>query len=170
MNSVTKTRRFHPALWAVLAAILAIPLVAGAPWTGFDFAVGGTLLAMLGIAIELGLNASGNLTYRLGAVAAALTGSFIVWANVAVGFVGEPDNPYNLLFVGVIAIAIVGALAARFRAIGMRNAMGAAAAAQLVAGILAMGQEDAILLLTAIVTAGWGVSALLFAKAAKEGA
>lgn len=170
MNSVTKTLIFHPVLWAVLAGVLAIPLIGGAPWTAFDFIVGGALLAMLGIAIEVGLNASRNRTYQLGAIAAALTGFFIVWANVAVGFVGEPDNPYNLLFVGVLAVAIIGTLAARFKAQGMRNAMGATLVAQIVAGLVAMGQEEAILLLTAMVSLGWAAAALLFAKAAEEGA
>lgn len=169
MASATRERRLHPILWAILAALLAIPLVGGAPWTGSDFAIGGALLAMLGLAVELGLNASGNMTYRLAAGLAAVTGFAIVWANLAVGFVGEPENPYNLLFAGVLAVAIGGVLVARFKAEGMRNAMAATAVAQIVAGVISMGQDDAILLLTALFAGAWGLSALLFAKAANEG-
>lgn len=167
---MTMTRKFHPLLWLALAAVLAIPLVAGAPWTGSDFVFGAVLLSLLGAGIEVGLNLSSNWSYRLGAIAAALTGFVIVWSNMAVGIIGEPENPLNLLYVGVLAIALGGALVAKFRARGLRNAMGAAALATVVAGLVAMDAEPYILRITGLFLVGWTASALLFAKAQREGA
>ena len=132
--------------------------------------VGAGLLSLLGVGIEVGLNLSTNLAYRLGTAAAALTGFVIVWANMAVGIVGEPENPLNLLYVGVLAIAIGGALVARFKARGLRNAMAAAALATVIAGLAATGSEPAILGVTGLFLTGWVASALLFAKAERDGA
>lgn len=167
---MTMTRKLHLPVWIALLGLLALPLVFGAPWTGSDFVFAAVLLAMLGAGIELGLNLSTNWSYRLGAIAAALTGFVIVWSNMAVGIVGEPENPLNLLFVGVLAVAIGGALVARFRAKGLRNAMAAAALATVIAGIASMQAEPSILLISAMFVTGWVAAALLFAKAASEGA
>jgi hypothetical protein len=46
--------------------------------------------------------------------------------------IGDEDNAYNLLFLGVVALALLGAVVARFRAGGM-------AAAMLVAGLVHAG-------------------------------
>jgi len=47
----------------------------------------------------------------------------VVWANLAVGIVGNENNPWNQLFFLALLIGIAGACVARFRARGMSAAM-----------------------------------------------
>lgn len=71
-----------------------------------------------------------NNAYR-GAVGLALLAAFlIVWMNLAVGIIGEPDDLANLMYVGVLAIGAVGALAGRFQPGAMARTMFAMAGAQ----------------------------------------
>ena len=76
--------------------------------------------------------------YRL-AVGLALTAAFlIVWMNAAAGLIGiEDDDPANLLYGGVLAIGVIGALLARLEPRGMARACFAMAAAQAVVGAIA---------------------------------
>ena len=55
----------------------------------------------------------------------ALVAAFlIVWLNAAAGLIGiEDDDPANLLYVGVLAIGLIGAIVARFQPGGMARAM-----------------------------------------------
>jgi hypothetical protein len=39
----------------------------------------------------------------------------LIWMNLAVGIIGSEDNPANLMYGGVLAVAIVGAFMVRFR-------------------------------------------------------
>lgn len=56
-----------------------------------------------------------RIAYR-GAIAVALAASFLqIWVNLAVGIVGEPDNPANQGFYGVVAAAAACAFTARLR-------------------------------------------------------
>jgi hypothetical protein len=34
----------------------------------------------------------------------------ILWINLAVGIIGEPDDPANMMYAGVLAVGMVGAL------------------------------------------------------------
>jgi hypothetical protein len=55
-----------------------------------------------------------NRAYRA-AVGVAIAAAFIlVWMNLAVGIIGSEDNPANLMYGGVLAIGIIGAVIARF--------------------------------------------------------
>jgi hypothetical protein len=79
-----------------------------------------------------------NAAYRF-AVGVALAATLIlVWMNLAVGIIGSEDNPANLLYVGVLAVGIVGALVARFRPHGMARALLAAALAQVLVPVIAL--------------------------------
>ncbi len=64
-------------------------------------------------------------------------------ANGAVGIIGSEDNDANMLYFGVLAVGVVGALMARFRPIGMMLALIATALAQMLVAVIAL-------------TAGWG--------------
>ena len=67
------------------------------------------------------------------ALAAAL---MLVWLSLGVGIIGADGDPANLMYFGVLAVGIFGALVARFRPRGMARALVAVAFAQaLVAGI-----------------------------------
>ena len=124
--------------WGGVGLLLLLPLVIGAPWTMFDYVFAGAVLGGAGLALELLARASGNLFYRSGAAVGLLTAVMLVVVNGAVGFLANEDNPANLMFLGVIAVAVVGAFIANFKASGMARAMFAAAAAQLAAGAIGL--------------------------------
>jgi hypothetical protein len=50
--------------------------------------------------------------------------------NLAVGVIGTEDDPANLMYVGVLAVGIIGAIIARFRPHGMARTLFATALAQ----------------------------------------
>jgi hypothetical protein len=90
-------------------------------------------------------------------------------ANGAVGMVGDEGDPANLMFAAVLAIALLGAMLARFRAGGMAVATLAAAFAQAIAGGIGM-LTDPLGGLFSTAFAGLGLlSAALFRKAARQG-
>jgi hypothetical protein len=113
--------------------------------------------------------------YRLAAGIALLPVVLLVWINLAVGIIGEPDNPANLMYFGVPAVGFIGAIIARFKPAGMSRALLAAALAQvlvaLVTVVAGLGAPVTpaltYLVLNGILVALWVGSALLFRKAAR---
>ena len=163
--------------WAIPVALLTIPWLAQWPWSASDFVVAAVIFGIVGGTFELAVRASGNASYRLGAAAAIGTASLLVWVNLAVGIIGNENNPLNLMFFGVILTALVGGIAARFRADGMARTMIVTAALQAAIGIGvfltdAGGSEPpgaiGLLLLIEFFALGWAVSAALFQKAAAQ--
>jgi hypothetical protein len=105
-------------------------------WNLADFVVAGALLFGAGATYELLARRTDNLAYRAAVGVAVATALVLVWANLAVGLIGSEDNPANLMYLGVLAVGIVGTLGARFRARGMARALLAMALAQaLIAGV-----------------------------------
>ena len=163
------------ALWGLAAALLLTPLVAmqfteEVSWRPADFAVAALLIGGLGLAIEFAVRRSSSPASRAAAALAALNAFLLVWINLAVGFIGDEGNPANLLFAGVLAVALTGAIAARFRPQGMAIAMASAAAAQLLVAVIAFVADLASppeLGLTVAFALPWLASAALFHKAAK---
>jgi hypothetical protein len=76
-------------------------------------------------------------SYRLGALVALGTALVLLFGVAALGIVGD-GGPWDLLYLGALAVGLVGAVVARFRAGGMAVALGATAAATLVAGLVAL--------------------------------
>ena len=172
----TGTRRGSPwrvAAWTIAALLLLLPLVAmqftdEVNWTAGDFIFAALLIGTVGATFELAVRMSRNSAYRAG-VGFALAASFlIIWANGAVGMIGDEDNPYNLLFLGVIALALTGAVVARFRANGMALAMAAAAVGQIVIALGGMSDDPRGAIFSAAFAGLWLLSAALFRKAASE--
>ncbi len=118
---------FRKAMWSGAAFLLlpaaAMRFTAEVNWTGSDFVFAAVLLFGSAGIVELAMRASSSLAYRAGAVVAVGTSFLTIWANAAVGMIGSEDNPYNLWFLGVITLALLGTLVARFRARGMALAM-----------------------------------------------
>lgn len=165
-----------PWLWPGAMALLAVPAIAmwldapGVLWTPADFIVMGLLLTTACGLYELGARLNGSRAWRAGFGLAALTGFLTVWANLAVGMLGREADPANLMFAGVLAVAAVGALVARFRPAGMARAMAFTGLAQLVVvGIAAAlgGYGVHELVLAGCFALPWFASALLFAKAGR---
>lgn len=179
--------RLRPFIWGGAACLLLLPAVAmqlGAPgvlWTAGDFIAMGMMLATACGLYELATWLSGDIAYRAGFGLAVLAGFLTVWVNLAVGMYGSEGNAINLVFGGVLLVAAVGALLARFRAPGMARAMFATAAAQLLAsGIglavgLAVGTDETHgpklgleAFLTACFALPWLASGQLFRMAARR--
>ena len=101
---------------------------------------------------------------------AVITGFLTVWVNLAVGMLGSENNIENLMFAGVLLIAAVGALVAKFRSRGMARAMDAAALAQLIVCVIALviGFRERGVFFAACFSVPWFVSAQLFRKAARD--
>ena len=159
--------------------ILLIPLVAmqfteEVNWDLFDFAFMGALLFGTGLTYELVARKGGTIAYRA-AVGIACTAAFLlVWVNGAVGIIGNEGNPANLMYFGVLAIGIIGAIVARFRPQGMTRALFATALAQALVPVIALITQVAswgaagvfgVFVLNACFVMLFVVSALLFRRA-----
>lgn len=135
--------RLRPLAWGLAALALLAPLIAmqftgEVAWTGSDFVFAGALILAVGLAFEFVVRARGDLAYRAGA-AVALAGAFmLLWANGAVGIIGDEGQPINLAYFGVVAIGIAGAVLARFRPAGMAWAAVAMALAQMLVAAVAL--------------------------------
>jgi hypothetical protein len=157
--------------WGTAAALLLTPLVAmqftsEVNWTPSDFAFAGIMFGGVGAIYEFTVRKMASPAYR-GGVALALAAAFlIIWVNGAVGMIGDEGDPANLMFAGVLAIALFGSVLARFRAGGMAVAMAAAAVAQAVAGGAGMLLDPLGGLLSAAFAGLWLLSAALFRRAA----
>jgi hypothetical protein len=104
---------------------------------------------------------------RAAAGLALATAFLLVWANGAVGLVGDERHPANAMVAGVLAVAIVGAVIARMRPRGMARAMVATALAQaLVALVALVAAWGNAWLPSAFFIALWLASAALFRSAA----
>jgi hypothetical protein len=171
-DETRRRRRWRIAAWTAAAGLLLLPWVAmqftkEIVWDEADFIFAGALIGGIGITFELTVRTARNNAYRAG-VAAALAAAFLlIWINAAVGMIGSEDNPLNLIFAGVLAIALLGVIVARFRAEGMARAMMAAAIAQVLAGAVGTFSDVRGGILSAIFAAPWLLSAALFGKAAR---
>ncbi len=161
--------------WGGAVVLILTPLIvmklapgAGVNWTLGDFIFAILMFGAVGLAFELAARISTSWWYRGGAALGLAAGFLLIWANLAVGYIGSEDNPYNLLFFGVVAIAIAGALLARFRARGMALAMLAAAIAHAAAGLGGLAADPITAPITLAFAAMWLASAALFRRAARD--
>jgi hypothetical protein len=168
--------------WGVAVLILLLPLFAmqvtdRVVWDVADFTVFGALLVGAGVTYELAARKTGDAAYR-SATGVALAAAFIlVWLSLGVGVIGRDGDPANLMYFGVLAVGIVGAITTRFRPYGMARALFATALAQalvaviaLVAGFGSTGRNWPldILVLTGFFVGLWLLSARLFREAARK--
>ena len=167
--------RLRPLVWGGAALLLLLPAVAmrfqgsGVDWSARDFAVFGAMLATACGLYELATRMSGDLRYRAAAGIAVATGFLTVWANLAVGMIGDEGNRFNLLFAGVLAVAIVGAALAKLQAPGLAKAMLATSISQalVVAAAFAIGGDPRGAACSALFVAPWLLSSALFRRASQ---
>ena len=138
------------AAWAGAVILLLLPLVAmqvsdEVNWGPLDFAVAGILLFGTALGVELAVRRSSSGTYRLAAGLALVGALLLIWINLAVGIIGDEGDRANLLYLGVLAVGLGGALLARFEAGGMARAMLLTAIAVAIVGVVAL-------------AAGWGAT------------
>ena len=173
--------------WVLItAALLAIPLLAmvlklgvpdpgqgtgGVNWGPMDFAVIGVLVLGSGLLYEYASARAGNVAHRAAVGIAVAAGLFLIWVNLAVGMIGDEGNAANLMYVLVLAVALIGASIARFEPREASLAMFATAIAQVVVAMIALiAGLGPTLLADAFFVAAWVASGLLFRQAAMASA
>jgi hypothetical protein len=116
-----------------------------------------------------------NSTAYRSAIGVALAAAFIlVWLSLGVGIIGKDGDPANLMYFGVLAVGIIGAIIARLQPHGMARALFATVLAQalvaaiaLIAGLgLPWSGPAEILVLNGCFIALFAGSAWLFRRAA----
>jgi hypothetical protein len=124
----------------------------------------------------------GTREYRVAVGVALAAALILVWMNLAVGLIGSEDNPANRLYIGVLAVGIIGAVIASFEPRGMARALFATALAQAFVPVIALmiwrpsvASTEAffgsagVFALNAVFVMLFIVSALLFRRAAARG-
>ena len=161
------------------ASVLSLPLLAmqftdEVAWDLADFAVAGVLLFGAGLTYELTTRKGGTIAYRAAVGVAVAAALFLVWMNLAVGLIGNEENPANLMYAGVLAVGTIGAFIARFQPREMARALFATALAQALVPLIAMliwrpsmtGGLVGVFVINTFFVALWVVSAVLFRHAA----
>jgi peptidoglycan/LPS O-acetylase OafA/YrhL len=114
--------------------------------------------------------------YRSGFAVAFAAACILIWLSLGVGIIGADGDPANLMYFGVLAVGIIGAIIARFRPHGMARALFATALAQALVAAIAMiaglglpwsGPLE-IVLLNGFFIALFAGSGWLFRRAARE--
>ncbi|HEX8350579.1 MAG TPA: hypothetical protein VF598_11495, partial [Hymenobacter sp.] len=118
--------------------LVAMQFVAGMVWTLSDFVIAGLLLLGTGLLYLLIASRAQNSAYKLAVGVAVAAALLLIWGNLAVGFIGNEDNPANLLYGGVLTVGFIGAIVAQLRPRGMACAMFAAALTQFAVPFVAM--------------------------------
>lgn len=126
-----KQLKFYQSVLGVVAAtlfLLLVPIVAmqltdEVVWTTSDFIIAGLLFFIVGISYVLITRSATNIIYRLAVALALGTTLFMIWANLAVGLIGAGPNPGNLMYTGVVAVIVSGAIRSHLRASGMERVM-----------------------------------------------
>ena len=80
-----------------------------------------------------------NSTAYRSAISVALVAAFIlIWLSLGVGIIGKDGDPANLMYFGVLAVEIVGAIIARLQPHGMARTLFATAFAQALVAVIAL--------------------------------
>jgi hypothetical protein len=140
-RSNTMSRNTNRSVFGVALAttfLLLIPLLANWPWTPSDFVFAGALIFGTGITYVLVASRAGKIAYRAAVGVALVAGFLLVWINLAVGIIGEPDEVANVMYIGVLAVGIAGAFVARFRPQEMARALLATAFAQALVAVVTL--------------------------------
>ncbi len=118
-----------------------------------------------------------NTEYKVAVGLALETPFLLAWMIGAVGLLGRAGDRADLMYIGVFAVGIIGAIIARFQPYGMARALSAAALAQALVAVIALiaGMHQApyssvgeILSFNGFFVALWIGSARLFRSAAEE--
>ncbi len=169
-----RSQAWRIAGWSAAALLLLVPLVAmqftpEVRWSAGDFLVFGLTLAGVGAGLELAARQTADLQYRLAAGVALLSAFLVVWANLAVGIVGEPSHLANGMFFGVLAIGLLGSVLGRGQAPAMAANLLVMASLQALVGLVVLAAEldSAGLVASVVLSLLWLLSALLFRRAAR---
>ena len=116
-------------------------------------------------------------SYRFATILALATAFILVWLIGAVGVIGVEGDPFDLMYFGVLAVGLIGAIAGRLQPHGMARALFATAFAQALVTFVALvvGKHQSsvssvpeILILNGFFIALFLGSARLFGNAARQ--
>ncbi|MFN3619515.1 hypothetical protein [Sphingorhabdus sp.] len=158
------------AIALILAPLVAMQFTNEVDWDETDFIVATIIFGIVGGLIELAVRVSSNWYFRIGAMFAVLAGFMVVWANLAVGMIGNEDNPVNLWFGAVLFTAIAGSIASRFRGSILPWAMFVAGTLQIAIGTFAgiLGTDMRGGRFTIVLSVAWFIASLLFWSARRS--
>lgn len=162
--------------WGAAAFLLLAPLAAmqftgEVNWTVGDFIFAAIMFAIVGGILELAVWRSPKWSYRIAVGLAVASGFLHVWITGAVGIIGSEDNPGNLLYLAVVAIAIFGSILALGRPAGMFWAMLVTAMCEIAAPVVAYAYvadprvdvlQPEVFAIGIVFTGMWVVAAALF--------
>ena len=165
----------------VTAAVLLVPFLAmqldwqvpdpgsgtgGVNWGPLDFAIIGVLVLGTGLLYEYASSRAGTFAHKVAAGIAVAAGLFLIWVNLAVGMIGDEGHPANLMYLVVLAVALVGAAISRFEPREAALAMFATAGAHALVAVIALATGlGPTLLADAFFVAAWVASGLVFRQA-----
>jgi len=133
---------WRKAVWGT-AAFLWLLLLVAMPFTTevnlVEIVAYGVILLAAAGTYELALALrTRNSAYRI-AVGVALAAAFLLgWVNGAVGIIGNEGQPANLMYSGLIAVGLIGALVARFQPRGLSRVLIVVAVAQALVPVIAL--------------------------------
>jgi len=132
-----------PGVAVITLLILSIPLIAmqftqEVDWSFMDFVIMGILIFSTGSMYVLLTRFTSNVIYRAAMGAAIGTTFLLVWANLAVGLIGGGPHAGNLMYIGVVAVVLVGTFFSNFTAKGMERVMMGAAFSLVVVAVVAL--------------------------------
>jgi len=166
-------------IWGGAAVLFVLPWLAmqltnEVVWTASDFVVWAAMLLVACTVADLALRKASNFVTLAAGLIAVAAGFFTVWANLAVGIIGNENDPHNLAFMAVPVVPLVGGIIARLKPDRMTIAMLTTAVVQVSAAVFAIsdgpvdqGSRTAEIVLAAILMPSlWLLSAGLYKKAA----
>lgn len=141
-----KQRKIYQSILGIVLVtllLLLIPLVAmqftdEVVWTASDFIIAGVILFSTGVAYVMITRARGHIVFRAATGFALGITLFMVWANLAVGLIGAGPHAGNLMYIGVLAVTIIGVILSRLSPTGMEHAMYATAFALVLVAVIAL--------------------------------
>ena len=143
MEKQVKFYQSIPAVVLGTGLLLIVPLVAmqftdEVDWSVSDFIIAGALLFGTGVLFVLVLRAPENIIYKSGMGLAIGATFLMIWADLAVGLIGSGPNPGNLMYIGVLAVLIIGIYLSHFKPAGLERAMFASALSLVLLTLIAL--------------------------------
>ncbi|MFN1835124.1 hypothetical protein AB2B38_007680 [Balneola sp. MJW-20] len=128
---------------AITAVLLSIPLTVmqftnEVVWSGSDFLIAGLLLFGAGAAYVLIRQRMDNSLYRIATGLGTAAMLFLLWSNGAVGLIGSENDPANLMYLGVIAVGLIGALISGLKPRGLSYTFFAMSVSLLIITVIAL--------------------------------
>ena len=133
--------------WSIAALVLLLPLAAmqvtrEVDWTASDFVFAGVLIGSAGLVIELTFRRHPHRSSRIGAALLTAASFALIWINAAVGIINDDHATLNLIYPGIIMLALIVAAAGRFRTVALARGSAVAAAVLAVMGVVAVRASD----------------------------